>query len=292
MSAPLTASTACLMRSCAAAAAWSSLRCSASARSRNGRGKTLETPDTAPVPPARTKSPNSMSLPEYTSKSSGTARTYCRTAECRFTADLRPGDRRNRGQFGELIRGDGAAGAGGVQVDVDLGVTGDGVQPAVVVDQGRRAGRQVERGDRGQVPGAERNRLGGKAFGLPRRRGADVGIHGIRPVHLERRAEHDGSFVVVQRGEFPGGAGDEHAADAGVLQVAQQRFLALDVQVTVGVKGHRDGGEKGGGRGHGQCESRVTVSPLEPTRKSRSTPRSACMTWSTYNCCQPRSGAL
>ena len=27
-----------------------------------------DTPDTAPVPPARTKSPNSTSLPEYTSK--------------------------------------------------------------------------------------------------------------------------------------------------------------------------------------------------------------------------------
>ena len=137
MSAPLTASTACLMRSCAAAAAWSSLRCSASARSRNGRGKTLETPDTAPVPPARTKSPNSMSLPEYTSKSSGTARTYCRTRDVGSPLIFAPATDGIVGQFGELIRGDGGAGAGGVQVDVDPGVTGDGVQPAVVVDQCR-----------------------------------------------------------------------------------------------------------------------------------------------------------
>ena len=71
--------------------------------------------------------------------------------------------------------------------------------------------------------------MGGEFFGLPGRRGADVCVHGIRPVHLERRAEDDSSFVIVQRGEFPGSAGDEHAADAGVLQVVQQRFLALNV---------------------------------------------------------------
>ena len=41
-----------------AVAASLSLRCSASAGSKKGRGKTLETPDTAPIPPARTNSPN------------------------------------------------------------------------------------------------------------------------------------------------------------------------------------------------------------------------------------------
>jgi hypothetical protein len=30
-----------------------------------------------------------------------------------------------------------------------------------------------------------------------------------------------------------------------------------------------------------QCDSRLTASPLPPTRKSRSAPLSACRTWST-----------
>jgi hypothetical protein len=36
-----------------------------------------------------------------------------------------------------------------------------------------------------------------------------------------------------------------------------------------------------------QCESRVTVLPRVPTRKSRSAPRSACRTWSMYRRSQP-----
>ena len=150
----------------------------------------------------------------------------------------------------------------------------------------------MERGDRGQVPGAERNRLGGKAFGLPGRRGTDVDVHGIRPVHLERRAEHDGSFVVVQRGEFAGGAGDEHAADAGVLQVAQQRFLALDVQVAVG--GQRAPGRRREVWWAGSWSVRIAGHGVAAgaDEEVQIHSRSACMTWSTYNCCQPRSGEL
>ena len=40
-----------------------------------------------------------------------------------------------------------------------------------------------------------------------------------------------------------------------------------------------------------QCDSRDTRSPLEPTRKSRSAPVSACSTWSTYSRSHPRVGA-
>ena len=70
------------------------------------------------------------------------------------------------------------------------------------------------------------------------------------PYTVERGAEHGGSFVVVQRGELPGGAGDEDPGDADVLQVPEQRFLALLVQVTVGFEGHGSGGKKGGWRDH------------------------------------------
>src|SRR6478609_3869403 len=226
MSAPPTASTACLIRLWAAPAAWSSPCRHASASSRNGRGKMLETPDT---------------------------------------------------------------------------VTGIGVQPPVVIHQCLGTGRQVVRGDRGQVCGAHGDGPGGESLGLPGCGGADMDIHRIRPVHLERPGENGASFVVVQCGELAGRARNEHPGHAGLLQVAQQRLLALWIQVTVGLEGHRNGGQQGGGRGHDysrrlavdrlrvrwceldcvQCESRVTVSPLDRTRKSRSTPRSACMTWST-----------
>ena len=37
-----------------------------------------------------------------------------------------------------------------------------------------------------------------------------------------------------------------------------------------------------------QCDSRVTTDPLEPRRKSRSAPSSACSTVSTYSLYQPR----
>src|SRR5262249_27236405 len=39
-----------------------------------------------------------------------------------------------------------------------------------------------------------------------------------------------------------------------------------------------------------QCESRLTSAPLDPTRKSRSAPVSACCTWSTYSRSHPRRG--
>ena len=41
----------------------------------------------------------------------------------------------------------------------------------------------------------------------------------------------------------------------------------------------------------GQCDSRGTPCPLEPTRKSKSTPRSACRTCSTNSLAYPRSGS-
>ncbi|GAB3424933.1 hypothetical protein GCM10027569_60780 [Flindersiella endophytica] len=42
---------------------------------RNGSGNAADTPDTIPCPPAATTSGSSVSLPEYNTKSSGTALT-------------------------------------------------------------------------------------------------------------------------------------------------------------------------------------------------------------------------
>ena len=102
ISAPATASTARLTRSCAAVAACSSPRRRASARAMNGIGKTLETPEDAPPPPAWTKSPNSMSLPEYTDEALGGRAAYSHDPRGRLTADLRSRRRGNLGQLGEL----------------------------------------------------------------------------------------------------------------------------------------------------------------------------------------------
>jgi hypothetical protein len=47
--------------------------------------------------------------------------------------------------------------------------------------------------------------------------------------------------------------------------------------------------DSGDDRRSHQNADRAGLSPLEPTRKSRSTPRSACRTWSTYSGVHPRS---
>lgn len=78
--------------------------------------------------------------------------------------------------------------------------------------------------------------------------------------------------------------------------VVRKDFKVLDVDVRgtaravrparPGTRRYRDVGRRGG---HGllgrltppQCDSRETASPLAPTRKSRSAPVSACITWST-----------
>ena len=130
-----------------------------------------------------------------------------------------------------------------------------------------------------------------------------MGVHPLRAEHLQRLDEDGLAFVVVQGGELPGGPGDEDPVDAGGLQKAVERLQALLVEATIGVERDGNGGDQvawgrdttapgiegnqpwvsGCAAAHqdGQCESRVTASPLEPTRKSRSAPLSACMTWST-----------
>ena len=51
--------------------------------------------------------------------------------------------------------------------------------------------------------------------------------------------QNEAALVVIEGGEFPGGAGDENTFDADVLQVPEQRFLALDIQVAAGLERHQ-----------------------------------------------------